>query len=87
MPGWPLGFGDDEHAEELFRRALAIKPDGIDPNFFYGEYLIDQGRVSEGRKYLLKALQAPPRPGRELADQGRREEIRALLSAIDKEGH
>jgi hypothetical protein len=27
-------------------------------------------------------LQAPPRPGRELADQGRRADIDALLKAI-----
>jgi len=31
---------------------------------------------------LEKARQAPPRPGRELADQGRRGDIDALLKAI-----
>ena len=80
VPRWPLGFGDKEKAEALFRKSLAINPDGIDPNFFYGEYLIAQDRVAEGRRYLEKALAAPPRPGRELADQGRRQEIRALLA-------
>lgn len=80
VPRWPLGFGDKEKAEALFRKSLAVNPDGIDPNFFYGEYLIDQDRVAEGRRYLEKALAAPARPGRELADQGRRQEIRALLA-------
>lgn len=79
VPRWPLGFGNKDKAEELFRKSLAINPDGIDPNFFYGEYLIENDRVAEGRQYLEKALAAPPRPGRELADQGRRQEIRALL--------
>jgi len=80
VPRWPIGFGSKDKAEELFRKSLAVNPDGIDPNFFYGEYLIDQDRVAEGRRYLEKALNAPPRPGRELADQGRRQEIRALLA-------
>lgn len=80
VPRWPLGFGDKEKAEALFKKSLAVNPDGIDPNFFYGEYLIDQDRVAEGRRYLEKALVAPPRPGRELADQGRRQEARALLA-------
>lgn len=80
VPRWPLGFGNKEKAEELFRKSLSVNPDGIDPNFFYGEYLIDQDRVAEGRRYLEKALAASPRVGRELADQGRRQEIRALLA-------
>lgn len=86
VPGWPLGFGDKERAEALFRKSLAINPDGIDPNFFYGEYLIDAGRVPEGRQFLQKALTAPARPGRELADAGRREEVQALLDRIATEG-
>ncbi|PKO87013.1 MAG: hypothetical protein CVU18_12320 [Betaproteobacteria bacterium HGW-Betaproteobacteria-12] len=84
-PGWPIAFGDDKRAEELFRKSLSINPSGIDPNFFYGEYLIDDGRVTEGRRYLETALKAPPRPGRELADQGRRREIQALLEKTAKD--
>ena len=84
VPRWPIGFGDKDKAEELFRKSLAINPTGIDPNFFYGEYLIDEDRVAEGRRYLEKALAAPARPGRELADQGRRKEIQALLNKTAK---
>lgn len=86
VPGWPVGFGDKERAEEHFRKALAINPDGIDPNFFYGEYLHDRGRNAEAATYLEKALKAPARPGRELADSGRRQEIQALLAKVRKEG-
>jgi tetratricopeptide (TPR) repeat protein len=82
VPGWPIGFGDDERAEELFRKSLSLNPDGIDANFFYGEYLIEEDRIAEGRAFLEKALLAPPRPGREVADQGRREEVQALLKKI-----
>jgi tetratricopeptide (TPR) repeat protein len=86
VPGWPIGFGDNKRAVELFRKALEINPDGIDPNFFYGEYLIDDGQTAEGRRYLETALKAPPRPGRELADEGRRKEIQALLDKT-KDNH
>jgi len=84
VPGWPLGFGDDDKAEWHLRRALAIDPDGLDSLYFWGDYLHQQGRDDEARQALEKALQAPPRPGRELADAGRREEVRHLLSRLEK---
>lgn len=85
VPGWPIGFGDKKRAEEFFKKSLALNPAGIDPNFFYGEYLADQDRIAEARGYLEKALKAPDRPGRELADQGRRQEIQALLNKFGKD--
>ena len=87
VPGWPIGFGDKEKAETYFRKSLAINPDGIDPNFFYAEYLAERDRNAEARQFLEKALKAAPRPGRELADKGRREEIRALLERLNKEAN
>lgn len=84
VPGWPIGFGDDDKAEWHLKRALTINPDGLDSLYFWGDYLHQQGRDAEARQALEKALQAPPRPGRELADAGRREEIRHLLSQLEK---
>jgi tetratricopeptide (TPR) repeat protein len=80
VPGWPLGFGDKVKAQELLRKALAINPQGIDANFFYGEYLLEARRPDEAVAYLERAVQAPPRAGRALADAGRRDEARALLA-------
>lgn len=85
VPGWPVGFGDKERAEEYFKKSLAINPAGIDPNFFYGEYLADRGQGVQARRHLETALKAPARPGRELADNGRRQEIQALLDKLDRE--
>lgn len=84
VPGWPLGFGDDDKAEWHLKRALAINPEGLDSLYFWGDYLHQQGRDDEARQALERALQAPPRPGRELADAGRREEVRHLLSRLEK---
>jgi tetratricopeptide (TPR) repeat protein len=80
VPGWPVGFGDKAKAKELLQKALAINPTGIDANYFYGEYLIETGKSAEAVPYLERALAAPARPGRELADSGRREEVKALLA-------
>lgn len=82
VPGWPIGFGDDDKAEALLKKALALNPDGIDPNYFYGDFLQRQGRRAEALTVLDKALHAPARPGREDADAGRRQEIQALIADI-----
>ena len=82
VPGWPIGFGDDEQAEALLQKALVLNPDGIDSNFFWADYLIDQKRYAEARTALLKAQAAAPRPDRPLADQGRQAEIRARLDKL-----
>ena len=85
VPGWPVGFGDDEEAEVLLKKALVMNPDGIDPNYFYGDYLAREKRYAEARVVLEKALAAPDRPGRELADSGRRAEVKALLAKVQAE--
>ncbi len=82
VPGWPIGFGNDEKAAELLQKALTLNPDGIDSNYFWADYLIDQKRYAEARAVLLKAQAASPRPGRELADKGRQQEIRELLKTL-----
>lgn len=82
VPGWPVGFGDDKKARELLRKGLQINPNGIDPNYFYGDFLQDQGDWKGAAAALEKALAAPARAGRELADQGRRKEAAALLAKV-----
>ena len=83
VPGWPLGFGSDKKARQYLARALEINAAGIDPNYFMGEFLYEQGEYAQASQHLQTALRAPDRPGRDLADRGRREEIRALLVKVD----
>ena len=84
VPGWPVGFGDNKKAKEYLEKSLAMNPDGIDPNFFYGELLYEMGDYAKSKTTLEHGLNAAPRPGRELADKGRREEIQALLQKVNK---
>ena len=84
VPGWPIGFGDADKAEQLLKQALQLNPNGIDSLYFWGDHLYRQKRYSEARGALQKALLADPRPGRETADAGRRKEIEALLADVNK---
>ena len=82
VPGWPVGFGNDKKAEELLLQALTLNPEGIDSNYFYGTYLVNEKRYDDARIYLLKAQAANPRPNRPVADAGRQREIIEALAEI-----
>ncbi len=84
VPGWPIGFGNDDKAEELLKKALKINPDGIDSNYFYGDFLQNEDRYVEAKLYMEKALNAAPRVGRAIADEGRRKEIMQSIQSIKK---
>jgi tetratricopeptide (TPR) repeat protein len=82
VPGFPVGFGDKDKARAYLKKALAINPNGVDSNYFYGDFLFQQGQIAEAEKALQKALAAPARPGREVADRGRRADVTALLAKV-----
>jgi predicted Zn-dependent protease len=54
FPAGRIGFGDKNKAEEMLKKALAINPDGIDPNYFYGDFLLKEKKTGEGKRYLEK---------------------------------
>lgn len=82
VPPWPISFGDNKRAKEYLSKGLELNPDGIDSNYFYGDFLYNTGDLVQAEKVLKKALQAAPREGREIADEGRKKEIHDLLKKI-----
>jgi tetratricopeptide (TPR) repeat protein len=82
VPGWPIGFGDRDKATEFLNKALALNPDGMDPNYFIGELMYEKGDYSASLRHLQKALAAAPRADRPLADSGRRAEINQLVAKV-----
>jgi tetratricopeptide (TPR) repeat protein len=82
VPGWPIGFGDHKKARKLLQAALKIDPDGIDANYFYADFLFNEDDLRGAKRAAERGLAAAPRPGREVADRGRREELRALIARI-----
>jgi Tfp pilus assembly protein PilF len=82
VPGFPIGFGDHDKAKQLLQQALKLNPNGIDPNYFYADFLYTEGEYAAALPYLEKAAKAPPRPGREVADKGRHADIAALTAKV-----
>lgn len=87
VPGWPISFGNDDVAQRYLQAALKINPDGIDPNYFYGDFLLNQGDYEQAEYYFKKAMTAPERPQQMLADSELKQEAKlALNRAIQKQG-
>jgi tetratricopeptide (TPR) repeat protein len=82
VPGWPIGFGNDDKAKSYLKKALAVNPDGMDSNYFYGDFLLQEGEYSQAEVVLKRALVAPSRENRPIADAGRRAEVEAALAKI-----
>ena len=85
LPGFPIAFGSDKKARSYFEKAIRLAPTAIDNNYFYAEFLYDEGAYAPALKHLETAAKAPPRPGREIADAGRRAEIDALMKKVRAE--
>jgi len=84
VPGWPIGFGDDDLAKDNLEKALVLNPTGIDPNYFYGEFMFNEKHYQVAQDHLLLAQQAPARLNRTFADQERQKEISTLLAKVNK---
>lgn len=84
VPVWPISFGNKEKAREYLEKGLSINPNGIDANYFYADYLMEIGNYEKAVKYFEKALNAPARPGREDADEGRKKEVKEGLALAKK---
>ena len=82
VPGWPIGFGSDKKAERYFKKALALNPQGLDINYFFAEYLADNGQDQLALEYIDRALQAPPMAERPVADKGRRQQAQKLRASL-----
>ncbi|MFW3616320.1 tetratricopeptide repeat protein [Billgrantia antri] len=81
-PGFPIGFGDSDTAERMFQRALEIRPDGIDVNYYYAAFLEEGGRREEAREHAQRAVDGTVREDRQASDEALRGQARALLSRL-----
>jgi tetratricopeptide (TPR) repeat protein len=84
VPGWPISFGSNEMAAKYLHEALALEPDGMDPNFFMGDFLLGSGRVADAVPYLEKAAKASEKAAPSRVVVGRRQEIAAAIAKARK---
>jgi tetratricopeptide (TPR) repeat protein len=80
VPGWPIGFGDNDKARELLTQAVSLAPNGMDANYFYGDFLMGRHEYAAAYKILKHALSLPLQPDRPLWDKNRRAVIRELMA-------
>ncbi len=83
VPGWPLGFGDNDKARALLAQAVSLAPNGMDANYFYADFLMAQQEYAAADKVLKHALALPPQNNRPLWDKNRRAVIRELLAKAE----
>jgi tetratricopeptide (TPR) repeat protein len=84
VPGWPLSFGSNKAAAKYLREALALDQDGMDPNFFMGDFLLADGHADEAMPYLEKADIASRHLPQSLVVAGRRTEIAEAIAKARK---
>ncbi len=78
-PKWPIGFGDEETAQKMLQTALKINPNGIESNYFYGDFLLSNNNFNEAEKYFKRALAIPARAEQLYADNQLKEQARMAL--------
>lgn len=83
-PNWPIAFGNKRKANIHFENALEIDPDGIDTNYYYGDYLILIGEYDKAKIHLDIADNADIRPEYSIQDTGRKKEIKKSLAQLKK---
>ena len=80
VPGFPIGFGDKARARYYLQEAIRNAPNGLDANFFYGDFLFKHGERFEAENILERALTLPELSNRPLWDRSLRAAIRQTLS-------
>lgn len=78
-PVWPISFGDEKTAKQMLETALKINPDGIDANYFYGEFLMSHSKPGDAAVYFERATSAPVRAEQSYADNQLKAEARLAL--------
>ncbi|MEE3269124.1 MAG: TRAP transporter TatT component family protein [Pseudomonadota bacterium] len=81
-PGRPLGFGNSDTAERMFQRALELRPDGIDVNYYYAAFLKEEGNTQAAREHAQRAVNGTARENRQVSDEALRRDAEALLSQL-----
>jgi len=78
------GFGSKTRGIGYLWKAITVDPQGIDANYFYAELLFKEKDYVAARNVLLRANDAPERPGHPKADRARKLEVVNLLAAVER---
>jgi hypothetical protein len=85
LPGWPILYGDNELAKHYFEAGLKLFPNGLDTNYFYGDYLLSQGAFEKAVTFLERATNAQVRPWLKISDAKlKTESANSLIAAKNR---
>lgn len=82
VPGKPVGFGNKETAKHHFQTALRMDPDGLETNYFYGDFLMAEGAYPMAKVHFEKADKAPVNPDSRVFEKGRRQELASAMKIV-----
>lgn len=85
LPGWPISFGDNDKALEYYQLAITVNPDGLDSNYFMGDYWLREEEYDKALHYLEKAEKASVLPTQLSTEMLRRELKEALKAARNRD--
>jgi tetratricopeptide (TPR) repeat protein len=87
VPSFPIAFGDTDLARKYFEEAVRNAPNGMDANYFYGDFLYNQRDYAGAQRVWKHALAIPANSERPVWDKGRREVIQENLAKIAAKGN
>jgi len=87
VPGWPIGFGDDDKALEYLKKGLEIAPDNMDANYFMGDFFLEDKKYKSAAQYFQKVLDLNDVSNRPIYSEGRKAEATKKLEKIKKKLH
>jgi tetratricopeptide (TPR) repeat protein len=86
VPSFPIGFGDTDLARKYLEEAVRNAPNGMDANYFYGDFLNNQGDYAGAQRIWKHALTIPVNTGRPVWDKARRQVIQEDLAKLAAKG-
>ncbi len=87
VPSFPIAFGDTDLARKYLEEAVRIAPNGMDANYFYGDFLYNQHDYAGAERVWKHALAIPVSKQRPVWDKARREVIQENLQKIAAKGN
>lgn len=66
----------------MFQRALEIRPDGIDVNYYYAAFLKEEGKEQAAREHAQRAVNGTARDNRQASDEALRRDAEELLDQL-----
>lgn len=81
----PLIYNDSSMAERYLKQALKINPNGVDPNYYYAEFLRSIDKIMLAIKYYKFVLSATVRSEQQFADEQLKHKALINLLVLDEE--